>query len=169
MVMGHELSHGFDDSGRRFDPRGRLADVVVSRGGTRATKSARPAFPTSTRPTSRSPGSVSTDGLPSGRTSPISGECASPHAAYRLWREAEGGESPEVPDLTPDQLFFVGFAQTWCALQTPEVERLRVATDPHSPPRFRVNGPLSNFEGFAEAFSCPVGSPMRPERTCRVW
>lgn len=168
MVMGHELSHGFDDSGRRFDPTGRLAEWWSPEAGRGYEE--RAACVSDLYATYEPQPGLRLDGrLTLGENIADLGGVRLAHGAWRLWAEAEGGESPEVPDLTPDQLFFVGFAQTWCALQTPEVERLRVATDPHSPPRFRVNGPLSNFEGFAEAFSCPIGSPMRPERTCRVW
>lgn len=77
---------------------------------------------------------------------------------WRLFRE-----------FTNDQLFFIGYAQSWCSLTRPSAERVRLATDPHSPPMYRVNGPLSDFAPFAEAFNCPVGSAMRPAQPCAVW
>jgi len=63
----------------------------------------------------------------------------------------------------------VAFAQTWCSLATPEIERVLVKVDPHSPPRFRVNGPLSNYPKFGDAFQCKEGAPMRPANACEVW
>jgi len=59
--------------------------------------------------------------------------------------------------------------QSWCGKATPQAERVLAQTDPHSPPKFRVNGPLSNFPPFAEAFQCPVGSTMHPASICEVW
>jgi endothelin-converting enzyme len=74
-----------------------------------------------------------------------------------------------IPHLTNAQLYFVGFAQGWCSKATPQQTRVRVKTDPHSPPRFRVTGSLVNFPSFAQAFNCPVGSPMNPTNRCTVW
>jgi len=88
--------------------------------------------------------------------------------AFQQWKKENPG-APAVAGLTDDQLFFVGFAQTWCQLATPEVERERVKTDPHSPAMFRVNGPLSNFPAFAATFACKEGTPMRRAETCSVW
>jgi endothelin-converting enzyme/putative endopeptidase len=74
-------------------------------------------------------------------------------------------------NLTPDQRFFVGFAQWACANERPEQLRVSAITDPHSPARFRVNGVVVNMPEFATAFSCKVDQPMvRPkEKVCRVW
>jgi putative endopeptidase len=74
-----------------------------------------------------------------------------------------------VPGLTNDQLFFLGYAQSWCQLMTPERARLLVSVDPHSPARFRVQGPLASFPAFAQAFSCAPGTPMNPANRCEVW
>jgi endothelin-converting enzyme/putative endopeptidase len=76
--------------------------------------------------------------------------------------------------FTPEQQFFLGFAQSWCANYRPESLRLLVATNPHSPPRFRVNGPLSNTPEFATAFQCKDTSPMvrnvgGKANRCEVW
>ena len=71
---------------------------------------------------------------------------------------------------TPDYpLFFVGYAQGWCSKATEAYERLAVETDVHSPPRFRVLGPLMNLDQFSDVFSCPVGSFMNPTTKCHVW
>jgi len=71
--------------------------------------------------------------------------------------------------LTPEQRFFVGYAQWACENQRPENLRLKAKTDPHSPGRYRVNGIVVNMPEFAHAFSCPVGAPLVKKDPCRVW
>ncbi|HEX7959899.1 MAG TPA: M13-type metalloendopeptidase, partial [Terriglobales bacterium] len=72
-------------------------------------------------------------------------------------------------DFTPEQRFFIGFAQIWCENRTPESARVLVLTDPHSPGRYRVNGTLQNNDDFAKAFSCHAGQKMVSQNACRVW
>ncbi len=74
-----------------------------------------------------------------------------------------------VEGLTNEQLLFVAWGQGWCTLATPESARLRVTTDTHSPPQFRVTGPVSHNPAFAKAFGCKEGQPMRPKNLCEVW
>jgi putative endopeptidase len=74
-----------------------------------------------------------------------------------------------VPKLSRGQLFFVAFAQGWCTKASDAYYRLHAATDPHSPPMFRVLGPLMNLPAFSTTFNCPVGSPMNPVDRCEVW
>ena len=78
---------------------------------------------------------------------------------------------PSVGGFTPEQQFFLGFAQAWCTNYRPEALRLLVATNPHSPPKYRVIGPLSNLPEFAAAFQCKEGSPMVPAaaKRCEIW
>ncbi|ETN06340.1 hypothetical protein PPTG_13691 [Phytophthora nicotianae INRA-310] len=71
--------------------------------------------------------------------------------------------------VADDQLFFTAFAQNWCEKSTPGYAELLRTIDPHSPGKWRVNGPLMNYNKFAEAFSCPVGTPMNPEKKCVIW
>jgi predicted metalloendopeptidase len=71
--------------------------------------------------------------------------------------------------LSDQQLFFVAYAQGWCAKETTNEERILQSTDPHSPPQFRVQGPLQNFPTFAQVFDCPVGSTYNPTSRCEVW
>ena len=91
------------------------------------------------------------------------------YEAYKLWEERHGAPEALLENVTNDQLVFLAWAQGWCTLMSPEIARLRVTTDPHSPPRFRVNGPMSHISAFAEAFQCEPGTPMRPEEQCVVW
>lgn len=91
------------------------------------------------------------------------GECGDPHLERELVRKYFGDE------VTPDQLFYVAYAQSWCAVQRPEYLEYLVRTNPHSPARFRVNGPLSQMPEFGEAFQCARGAAMQPPQMCEVW
>ena len=74
-----------------------------------------------------------------------------------------------VDGFTPQQRFFVGWAQIWRSKMRDETRRQQVLTDPHSPDRFRVIGPLVNADVFAKTFSCAEGTPMHPASSCEVW
>jgi putative endopeptidase len=89
-------------------------------------------------------------------------------AAYRDLREGEN-EAVVADGFTEDQQFFLANAQIWCSKIREAEAKRRVQVDPHSPPRFRVNGAMANLPEFGEAFACEVGSPMRPEDICSVW
>jgi len=167
-VVGHELTHGFDDAGRRFDATGELREwwepEVSERFDERATCVADLYDSYEVAP------GLNVNGrLTLGENI---ADLGGVKAAYNGYRGVIGddlkAESP-VPGLTNEQLFFVGYSQVWCALSTPEFNRLQVQSDPHSPPKFRVNGPLSNLPAFAEAFSCSDGAPMKRENACEVW
>ncbi|NXK94702.1 ECE1 enzyme, partial [Formicarius rufipectus] len=92
------------------------------------------------------------------------------YRAYQNWLKKNGDEETlPTLGLTNHQLFFVGFAQVWCSVRTPESSHEGLITDPHSPSRFRVIGTVSNSREFAEHFGCPAGSPMNPPQKCEVW
>ncbi len=165
MVMGHELTHGFDDQGRKFDAHGRMADwwtpEVAKSFEERAACIERQYASYEVQPGVHLDGKLTL------------GENLADNGGIRLsWKAWSGlGDETALPglDLTPRQLFFVAYAQTWCTLATPEYEKLAATVDPHSTPRFRVNGPLANLPAFAEAFGCAEGTPMNPKERCRVW
>ncbi|RLN90778.1 hypothetical protein BBJ28_00005767 [Nothophytophthora sp. Chile5] len=71
--------------------------------------------------------------------------------------------------IADDRLFFTAFAQNWCEKRSPAYAELLRAIDPHSPGKWRVNGPLMNYDKFAETFQCPLGTPMNPEKKCVIW
>jgi putative endopeptidase len=75
----------------------------------------------------------------------------------------------KVDGFTPQQQFFLGFAQLWCGSSTPESEAVRAKTDPHSPGEFGVNGVVQNIPEFSSAGSCKVGDPMVSDKACRIW
>lgn len=173
MVVAHELTHGFDDQGRQFDAEGNLRDwwspSVSGEFDKRAACVA-----------SQYDGYVAIDDqhikgkLTLGENI---ADLGGVKLSYATFKRAEGEDpaaaAPSAGSVafTADQAFFVGFAQAWCANYRPEALRLLVATNPHSPPKFRVNGPLSNLPEFAAAFQCKEGSPMvrSKEQRCEVW
>lgn len=92
------------------------------------------------------------------------------YLAYKRWVE-QNGEEKQLPGLnySPQQMFWISAANTWCSVTRPESMKLRITTGYHSPGRFRVLGPLSNMQYFAEDFNCPPGSKMNPVNKCHVW
>jgi len=168
MVQGHELTHGFDDQGRQYDALGNLTDwwtpSVSAEFDRRAACVAK-----------QFDGYVAVDDVKLNGNLTLGENIADLgglRLAYAAWRQSLAGKpAAPVAGFTPEQAFFIGYAQSWCAAVRPEAARLRAATDPHSPPRWRVNGPLSNLAAFQEAFSCPAGSTMvrAGEQRCEVW
>ncbi|RME20513.1 MAG: M13 family peptidase [Deltaproteobacteria bacterium] len=168
MVIGHELTHGFDDEGRKFDKDGRLTEWWSEEVSARFEERARCVE-------EQYDGYEAVDGLhvngklTLGENIADLGGVKLAWNAYKAHEAATGGADPMVPELTDDQLFFVAFAQGWCTLMSPELEKLLVTSNPHSPPRYRVNGPLSNLPAFHQAFSCQAGDAMVREPACEVW
>jgi predicted metalloendopeptidase len=89
--------------------------------------------------------------------------------AYQDWKSKNGEEARLLPELSNEQLFFLSYGQGWCAKSTPESAKQRVETDVHSPPKYRIIGPLQNSYEFAQAFNCPKGSKMNPSNKCALW
>jgi putative endopeptidase len=169
MVVGHELTHGFDDEGRQFDARGNLAEWWSPSVGAEFDR--RAACVARQYEGYQAVDDVNVNGrLTLGENIADLGGLKLAYAAYQASR---AGKPPEavVAGFTPAQAFFLGFAQSWCTGVRPEFARLRALTDPHSPPRWRVNGPLSNLPEFRQAFSCRAGSRMvrSGEEQCEVW
>ena len=168
MVIGHELVHGFDDEGRRYDADGALREWWDP--GTLARFEARTSCVE--RAYSRVevlPG-VRLDGrLTLGENIADLGGLRTAHTAYREWARERGEEPRLLAGLSGDQLLFVAFAQGWCTLSSAEVARLDATVDPHAPPRQRVNVSLSHLPAFWEAFQCGPGTPMRAAEVCEVW
>ncbi|MEZ4451529.1 MAG: M13 family metallopeptidase [Nannocystaceae bacterium] len=168
MVVGHELTHGFDDEGRKYDLNGVLREwwepETIAAFGERAqclddAYSAVEVLP-----------GLHLDGhLTLGENIADMGGITAAHAAYTAWIAERGPEPRILPELTNEQVFFVAFAQSWCSLASPEITRLLVATDFHSPPPLRVDLPLSHLPAFWEAFHCDPGKPMHTPRPCDLW
>ncbi|HEX2644870.1 MAG TPA: M13 family metallopeptidase [Thermoanaerobaculia bacterium] len=165
-VIGHELTHGFDDQGRKFDAKGNLTDWWTAEDGTEFEKRVSCIADQYTAYT------VSDGVHLNGRLT--LGENTADNGGLRIALMAlqdtlKGKQAPLRDGFTPEQRVFLGWAQVWCQNATPEGEKLRVQTDPHSPGKYRVNGPVSNMPEFQKAFNCPAGAPMVRENACRVW
>ncbi|MFQ5878001.1 MAG: M13 family metallopeptidase [Acidobacteriota bacterium] len=166
MVIGHELTHGFDDQGRQFDAAGNLHDWWTEEDDARFRERAE-CF------VEQYAGYTAVDELKlNGRLT--LGENVADNGGLRIafaaLADTLGGRPAEPIDgFTPAQRLFLGNAQVWCANVSEEAARLRAQTDPHSLYRYRVNGVISNMPEFREAFGCEEGDPMVREAACRVW
>jgi putative endopeptidase len=165
-VIGHELTHGFDDQGRQFDAKGNLTDWW--------TETDAKEFENRAGCIEKEYGSFVVDGDLKLNGKLTEGENVADNGGLRLAHMALmdvlGGKKPaKIDGLTADQRFFLGFAQIWCTNMRDQAMRLRAQTDPHSLPQYRVNGTVSNMPEFQNAFSCKVGQPMVRENACRVW
>jgi len=166
MVVGHELTHGFDDQGAQFDADGNLRDwwepkvSATFKSKTGCVEKLYSGF-------ELLPGLKQNGELTLGENIADMGGIKLAFRAYRSIRE---GQVPNVAEgFTEDQQFFLATGQSWCALARDEFIRLATQNDPHSQPRNRINGPMSQLPEFAEAFSCASGTPMHPEKVCSVW
>jgi putative endopeptidase len=168
-VIGHELTHGFDDEGKKFDGKGNLNNWWTPED----TKK----FEERTGCLVNEYGSfvavddVKVNGkLTLGENTADNGGLVLAYMAYLDRAKKEGVDLTAKKDgYTASQRFYIGFAQNWCENPRPEQVRSQVLTNPHSPDHFRANGAIVNQPGFAEAFGCKKGSPMVPVKSCRVW
>ncbi|XP_062561585.1 neprilysin-2 isoform X2 [Armigeres subalbatus] len=170
FVIGHEITHGFDDQGRQFDKNGNLVDWWQSDTKKAYLEKARciiEQYGNYTEPNVK----LNLNGINTqGENIADNGGIKEAYYAYKKWTEKHGPES-RLPglDLTPEQMFWLSAAQTWCSVYRPETMKMRITTGVHSPGQFRVLGPMSNMVEFAKDFNCPVGSPMNPAQKCEVW
>lgn len=167
-TIGHELTHGFDDEGRNFDGDGNLRDWWTKRDAKRFENRAQCVR-------EQYSGYVVVDDVH------INGKLTSGEdiadlggliIAYMAWQEQTRGQALESRDgLTPEQRFFVGFAQWACSNERPEDMRVRAVTDPHSPAKYRINGVVENMPEFAKAFACRKDAALnKPDaKRCKVW
>ncbi|MBP1641468.1 MAG: Endothelin-converting enzyme 1 [Acidobacteria bacterium] len=167
-VMGHELTHGFDDQGRKSDGDGVLREWWEPEVAAKFEQAAR-CVEEQYAKLEVEPG-VRVDGkLTLGENIADLGGVEQAYDAYKAWEARHGSPAPLAPGLSNDQLLFVAFGQVWCTLTTPEFLRRQVTTDSHSPGMFRAVGAPRNSRAFREAFSCEPGDAMVAEPTCTVW
>jgi putative endopeptidase len=165
-VMGHEMTHGFDDQGRQFDVDGNLRDWWTPEDAKEFETRAECFIKEYSAFTPVD--DVHLNGkLTLGENTADNGGVRL--AFMALMKSLEGKPQPKVDGFTPQQRFFLGWGQVWCENVRPEVARLQAQTDPHSPSRNRVNGVLGNMPEFREAFACREGQPMVHAPACRVW
>jgi endothelin-converting enzyme/putative endopeptidase len=167
-VIGHELTHGFDDEGRQFDAKGNLRDwwtpadakafeeragcIVNEYGNFTAVDD------------------VKLNGkLTLGENTADNGGARIALMALLDSINGKPEATQKIEGYTPEQRFFLGYGQIWCQNQRPEAARLQALTDPHSPGQYRVNGVVQNMPEFRKAWGCKVGQPMAPENACHVW
>jgi putative endopeptidase len=167
-TIGHELTHGFDDEGSQFDAKGNLKNWW--------TKEDREKFDARTKCVQDQYAQyVVVDDVHINSQLTLGEDVADLGGeilGYIAWKGATKDKDLQpMEGLTPDQRFFVGFAQWACGNERPEDLRVRAITDPHSPTRYRVNGVVVNMPGFSKAFSCNAGAPMTKDsaKVCSVW
>ncbi|MFZ0299118.1 MAG: M13 family metallopeptidase [Candidatus Sulfotelmatobacter sp.] len=170
LVIGHELTHGFDDQGRKFDPQGNLHDWWTEQDGKEFEKRA-------SCVANEYSNFVAVDDMKlNGRLT--LGENTADNGGARIALRAlehmvaddkTGKEGEKIDGYTPEQRFFLGFGRVWCEKVRPEQARLWVLTDPHSPGKYRVDGVVQNMPEFQKAWGCKAGQPMVAENACHVW
>ena len=166
-VMGHELTHGFDDQGRQFDAEGNLHNWWTPEDAAEFEKRAQ-CFIDEYSAFTPVDGVHLNGKLTLGENTADNGGV---HLAFlALMKSMEGKpQPPKIDGLTAQQRFFLGYGQVWCQNVRPEAARMRAQIDPHSDGRDRVNGVLGNMPEFRDAFACHEGQPMVHAPACRVW
>jgi putative endopeptidase len=170
VVIGHELTHGFDDQGRKYDGDGNLTNWWGPADGPEFEKRAGCVADeySSFVSVKDGKGEVHLNGkLTLGENTADNGGLK---LAYMSMTKQLGDKiDQKIDGFTPAQRFFIGFGQVWCENITPQRSRELALTDPHSPGRFRVIGTVQNSPDFPKAFGCKTGDPMVPENACHVW
>jgi len=170
VVIGHELTHGFDDQGRKYDAEGNLKDWWTAEDGKAFEERAKCTADeySSFVAVKDDKGEVHVKGeLTLGENTADNGGLK---LAYMALTDIIGNTQVKPIDgYTPQQRFFLAYGQIWCQNVTDQQARVSAITDPHSPGRWRVNGAVQNSAAFQEAFGCKAGQPMVRENACRVW
>ena len=165
-TIGHELTHGFDDEGRQFDAQGNLRDWWTPDDEKEFVKRA------SCISDQYSKYTIIDDIKINGKLT-LGEDVADLGGlilAYMAWKvDTQDQRLQPIDGLTPEQRFFIGYGQSWCANERDEEKRLRATVDEHSPEKYRTNGVVSNMPEFQEAFHCKAGSVMVNQNRCRVW
>ncbi len=169
-IVGHELTHGFDDEGRQFDGNGNLSDwwtpddAKMFEAMTDCEVKEYDGF--------TAVGDLKVNGkLTLGENTADNGGLRLAYEAFLADAKRKGIDltAKQTDGYTPIQQFFVGYGQNWCGSIRPEQVRLQVQTDPHSPRQFRLGGVVQNMPEFGHAFGCTSGQPMMPVNACHVW
>jgi putative endopeptidase len=175
VVIGHEMTHGFDDQGSKYDGKGNLREWQTAEDRKEFTERTDcVADEYSGFETAPAHGEVAAQNLNGkltlGENTADNGGLRIAYLALLDTLAPEGKSINEKIDgYTEEQRYFIGFAQVWCQNQTEQSARQSALVDPHSPGKWRVNGSVQNFDQFGKAFGCTKGQPMYPEKSCRVW
>ena len=164
-IIGHELTHGFDDEGRQFDAKGNLRDWWSAEDGQHFDD--RASCLANEYSSFVAVDDIKLNGkLTLGENTADNGGL---RLAYMALTDMIAGRADVASEGSPEQRFFLGWARAWCENDTPELARMWAQIDTHSPSRYRVNGTVANMPEFAVAFRCKPGAPMVREPQCRVW
>jgi endothelin-converting enzyme/putative endopeptidase len=169
-IVGHELTHGFDDQGRQFDGNGNLADWWTAEDAKKF--DAMTDCEVKEYSSFTAVDEVKVNGkLTLGENTADNGGLRLAYMALLADAQRKGSDmnAKDASGFTPAQQFFLAHGQNWCGSTRPEQLRLQVQTDPHSPREFRINGVVQNMPEFGRAFGCKTGQPMMPTDACRVW
>lgn len=171
-VIGHEVTHAFDDTGSQFDSNGNMMNWW--------TNSTKEKFIKKMTCFKEQYGNITDERLKmklagkrtQGENTADNGGIHQAYRAYRIWAQKNKNKLQSLPglqDYTADQLFFISVALTWCNNPRPRRLKSQMDSDVHAPSRYRVNVPLSNMPEFSKAFNCPKDSPMYSKRKCVLW
>jgi endothelin-converting enzyme/putative endopeptidase len=165
-TIGHELTHGFDDEGRQFDARGNLRDWWTAKDSEEFESRAKCVTDQYAQYTVVDDIKINSKLTEGEDIADLGGLVL----AWTAWQAQIAHAPPASRDgFSPEQRFFIGYAQWACENTRPDQLRAEALTDPHSPGKYRVNGLVVNMPQFAKAFSCKVGEPMVKEKPCKIW
>ncbi|MGH9530580.1 MAG: M13 family metallopeptidase, partial [Terriglobales bacterium] len=170
LVIGHELTHGFDDQGRKYDLQGNLRDWWTRNDAKEFEQRA-------SCVANEYGGFVAVDDLKLNGRLTLGENTADNGGArisfmalhHEIAQDPTARAAQKIDGYTPDQRFFLGFARVWCQKRRPQYQRMLVNVDPHSPGKYRVDGTVENMPEFEQAWSCKAGQPMVSAKACRVW
>jgi len=168
-VIGHEMTHGFDDSGRNFDAQGNLRDWWTPEDAAKYKTAAQRVVDQFNAYTVVDSTSHVNGRLTLGENIADLGGLTV--AYYAMEKALAGKPRTKIDGFTPEQRFFLAWAQVWRGLTRPEAELQNLKTNPHSPGKWRTNGPVSNMPEFAKAWGCKPGDPMvrADSLRARIW
>jgi endothelin-converting enzyme/putative endopeptidase len=167
-VIGHELTHGFDDEGRQFDAQGNLHDWWTPQDGKAFDQRAQCIVDEYNSFVAVD--DVHLNGkLTLGENTADNGGLRIALMALLAGMNQDARVPAKLDGYTPEQRLFLGWGQIWCQNQTPQIERLLALTNEHSPGKYRVNGVVGNMPEFQKAWGCKAGQPMVRQNACRVW
>ncbi len=167
-VIGHEIIHGFDDQGRKIDAEGAVRDWWTPEDAAKFDAAAK-AFGAQYATYEAAPGSFINPDLTMGENI---ADLAGLEVAYDAYRRSLGGKpAPVIDGLTGDQRFFLAFAQAWRSKQREDAIKQQVASQPHSPARWRIIGPVRNVDAWYKAFNIQAGAKyyLKPEERTKIW
>jgi putative endopeptidase len=168
-VIGHEMTHGFDDQGGQYDGKGDLREWYTPEDRKQFTQKTDCEVAEYGNFESV-PGAKLNGKLTLGENTADNGGLRIAYQALMSVLAKEGAAgSKSIDGYTPEQRYFISFGQVWCTNESEQSLRVRVKTDPHASAKWRVNGTVQNFDEFGKAFGCKKGQPMMPENSCRVW